>query len=370
MALPDYTSLQCAANSPPHVWFATPAAQLNLASNLHREAHHGGKERAMTTRRRLLAQAAILAAAALPWPVRAQAWPQKPVRVVVPFAPGGNTDGIARVIGQHLSERLGQPFLIENKGGGMGAIAAQDVARSAADGYTLFFPALPQIAIFPAMTKVMYDPVRDFAPISNVGTNPFVLVVHPSLPATTLPELVSYVRAQPGKLAYASGGPGTLSHLSVVLLAKRAGLDMVHVPYKGGAAAMTDLIAGHITIYFGNLSEIIPAARSSTLRALAVSGEKRVPQLPDVPTVAESGYPGFRTITWNGLMAPTGTPREIVARLAAEVALAAKQPNVIERLASYGVEPLGDTPEQFAATIAADILLWAEAVKISGAAIQ
>ena len=324
----------------------------------------------MTTRRLFLARAAALASMGLARPAHAQAWPQKPVKVVVPFPPGGNTDGIARVIGQHLGERLGQQFVIENKGGAMGAIAAQEVARAAADGYTLFFPALPQIAIFPAMTKVTYDPVKDFAPISNVGTNPFVLVVHPSVPVRTLQEFVDYVRAQPGKLAHGSGGTGTLSHLSMALFAKRAGLDMVHVPYKGGGPAMADLIAGHITIYFGNLSEIIPQARSGALRALAVSGEKRAPQLPDVPTVAESGYPGFRTITWNGLMAPTGTPKEIIDKLAAEVALAVKQPNVIERLASYGVEPLGDTPEQFAATIAADIPLWAEAVKISGAAMQ
>jgi tripartite-type tricarboxylate transporter receptor subunit TctC len=324
----------------------------------------------MTTRRLFLARAAALAALGRAKPACAQAWPQKPVRVVVPFPPGGNTDAIARVIGQHLGERLGQQFVVENKGGGMGAIAAQEVARSAADGYTLFFPALPQIAIFPAMTKVTYDPVKDFAPISNVGTNPFVLVVHPGVPVKTLTEFVDYVRAQPGKLAHASGGTGTLSHLSMVLLAKRAGLDMVHVPYKGGGPAMADLIAGHVTIYFGNLSEIIAPARSGVLRALAVSGDKRVQQLPDVPTVAESGYPGFRTVTWNGLMAPAGTPREIVDKLAAEVARAVKQPAVIERLATFGVEPLGDRPDQFAATIAADIPMWAEAVKISGAALQ
>jgi tripartite-type tricarboxylate transporter receptor subunit TctC len=322
----------------------------------------------MHTRRRFLIGAATLAAMASA--ARAQGWPQKLVKVVVPFPPGGNTDAIARLIGQRLGERLGQQFVIENKGGGMGAIAAQEVARSAADGYTLFFPALPQIAIFPAMTKVTYDPVKDFAPISNVGTNPFVLVVHPSVPVKTVREFADYVRAQPGKLSYASGGVGTLSHLSMALFAKRAALDLVHVPYKGGGPAMADLIAGHITIYFGNLSEIIAPASSGTLRALAVSGDRRAAQLAGVPTVAESGYPGFRTVTWNGLMAPAGTPRDIIDKLAAEVALAVRQPAVTERLAALGVEPLGDTPEQFAATIAADIALWAEAVKISGAALQ
>jgi tripartite-type tricarboxylate transporter receptor subunit TctC len=220
------------------------------------------------------------------------------------------------------------------------------------------------------MTKVAYDPVKDFAPISNIGTNPFVLVVHPSVPVKTLTEFVAYVRAQPGKFAYATGGAGTLSHLSMVLLAKRAELDLLHVPYKGGGPALVDVVAGHMTIYFGNLSEVIPHVKSGALRALAVSGGKRAPQLPDVPTVAESGYPGFRTITWNGLMAPAATPKEIISKLAQEVALAVKQPAVIERLASYGVEPLGDTPDEFAATIAADIPLWAEAVKLSGAVVQ
>jgi tripartite-type tricarboxylate transporter receptor subunit TctC len=324
----------------------------------------------MATRRQVLAGAAALACVVHPSRVRAQVWPQKPVKVIVPFPPGGNSDGIARVIGQRLGERLGQQFVIENKGGSMGAIAAQEVARAPADGYTLFQPATPQIAIFPAMTKVAYDPVKDFVPISNIGTNPFVLVVHPRVPAKALQEFVDHVRSQPGKLSYATGGLGTLSHLSMVLFAKRAGLDMVHVPYKGGGPALVDLVAGHVRIYFGNLSEVIPHVKGGRLRALAASGDKRAPQLGDVPTVAESGYPGFRTITWNGLMAPTGTPKDIIGKLAREVALAVKQPDVIERLSTYGVEPLGDTPEQFAATIAADIPLWAEAVKLSGAAMQ
>lgn len=326
----------------------------------------------MATRRHILCLcgAAVLACLASPSQLSAQAWPQKPVRVVVPFPPGGNSDGIARVIGQRLGERLGQQFVIENKGGSMGAVAAQEVARAAADGYTLFQPATPQIAIFPSMTRVSYDPVKDFVPISNIGTNPFVLVVHPGVPVNTLRGFVDHVRAQPGKLSYATGGLGTLSHLSMVLFAKRAGLDMVHVPYKGGGPALVDLVAGHVTIYFGNLSEVIPHVKAGRLRALAASGDKRAPQLGEVPTVAESGYPGFRTITWNGLMAPAGTPRAIVDKLAAEVALAVKQPDIIERLSSYGVEPLGDTPEAFAATIAADIPLWAEAVKMSGAAMQ
>jgi len=324
----------------------------------------------MTTRRRLLGSFTALAAAGLTLPARAQAWPQRPIKVMVPFAPGGNSDGIARVIGQRLGERLGQQFVIEDKPGGMGALAAEAVAHAPADGYTLFWAALPQIAIFPAMTRVAYDPVKDFAPISDVGTNPFVLVVHPSMPVATMKQFVDYVQAQPEKLSYATGGTGTLSHLSMVLLLNRAKLDMIQVPYKGGAPALADTIAGHVKIYFGNLSEVIPQVQAGTLRAIAVSSEKRTAQLPAVPTVSESGYPGFRTITWNGLMAPAGTPKKIIDQLANEVAVAVKEPAVAERLVSYGVEPLGDTPVQFTATIAADIPMWAAAVKMAGVAMQ
>ncbi len=324
----------------------------------------------MSTRRQFLAGLTALAAANRVLPARADAWPQHVVKIIMPFAPGGNSDILGRLIGQHLSESLGQQFIIENRPGGMGAVAAEAVARAPADGYTLFWAALPQIAIFPAMTKVTYDPIKDFAPISNVGTNPFVLVVHPTIPVSTMKEFVDYVRSQPGKLSYGSGGTGTLSHLSMVLLMKRADLDMVHVPYKGGGPAVADLIAGQIKVYFGNLSEIIPQVQAKTIRPIAVSSEKRTAQLPDVPTVSESGLPGFRTVTWNGLMAPAGTSRDIVDKVAREVAVAVKQPAIVERLYALGVDPLGDTPEQFAATIAADIPMWAEAVKISGATIE
>jgi tripartite-type tricarboxylate transporter receptor subunit TctC len=324
----------------------------------------------MSTRRQFLAGLTAIAKANSGLPARADTWPQRVVKIIMPFPPGGNSDILGRVIGQRLSESLGQQFIVENRPGGMGAIAAEAVARAPADGYTLFWAALPQIAIFPAMTKVTYDPVKDFSPISDVGTNPFVLVVHPTVPVSTMKEFVDYVRSQPGKLSYGSGGTGTLSHLSMVLLMKRADLDMVHIPYKGGGPAMADLVAGQVKIYFGNLSEVLPHVQAHALRPIAVTSEKRVAQLPDVPTVSESGFPGYRTITWNGLMAPAGTPREIVDKVAREVADAVKQPAIIERLYALGVEPLGDTPEQFAATVAADIPMWAEAVKISGATIQ
>lgn len=324
----------------------------------------------MTTRRRFLIGLAAAATATRYSPAFAEAWPQRPVKIIMPFAPGGNSDGIGRLIAEDLGEHLGQAFVIDNRPGGMGAIAAEAVARAPADGYTLFWGALPQIAIFPAMIKVNYDPLKDFAPISDVGTNPFVLVVHPAVPVKTLKEFVDYVRSQPGQLSYASGGTGTLTHLSMVLLIKRAGLDMTHVPYKGGGPAIADVVAGQVKIYFGNLSEVIPQVQAGNLRAIAISSTKRTTQLPDVPTVSESGYPGFRTVTWNGLMAPVGTPKEIIDKVAAEVAIAVKQSTIVERLVGYGVDPLGDSPEQFAATIAADIPLWADAVKVAGIALQ
>jgi tripartite-type tricarboxylate transporter receptor subunit TctC len=300
----------------------------------------------------------------------AQSWPQRPGKILVPFAAGGNTDSIARLIGQWLSQRTGQQFVVENRPGANGTIAAEAVARSTADGYTLFMAALPQIAIFPAMTKVPYDPVKDFMPISNIGSNPFALIVNPDLPTKTLQEFVAYVRAQKENVPYASGGTGSLSHLSMVLLLKRAGLEMTHIPYKGGGPAVADIIAGHVNIYFANLSEALPQAKAGNVRVIAVSSEQRTPQLPDVPTVAEQGYPGFRTVTWNGLMAPAGTPPDIISRVATEVGAAVKDPTIKERLGTYGVDPVGDEPDHFAETIKADIIMWSQAIKLAGVTMQ
>jgi tripartite-type tricarboxylate transporter receptor subunit TctC len=310
------------------------------------------------------------AVAATARPAAAQNWPTKPVKIIVPFAAGGNTDGIARVMGQRLGEVLGEQFVIENRAGANGAIAAEVVARSAPDGYTLFMAALPQIAVFPAMTKTSYDPVKDFAPVSDIGTNPFVLTVNPGFAAKTLTEFVSYVGARPNMVAFGSGGIGSLGHLTMALFLKRAGLEMTHVPYKGGGPAMADTVAGHVPAYFGNLSEVLPFAANGQIRPLAISSLKRSAQLPDVPTVSESGFPGYNVITWNGLMAPAGTPKDIIDRLAKACAAAVRDEVVIGRLRTLGVDPLGDGPEQFAATIAADIPLWAEAVKIAGVALQ
>jgi tripartite-type tricarboxylate transporter receptor subunit TctC len=331
-----------------------------LAAALHRSF-------VMQTGRGCLASLVVLAALGLAHPAHSQDWPQKPVKIIVPFAPGGSSDGTARIIAQRLGGIYGQQFIVENRPGAGGTLAAEAVARSLPDGYTLFLAALPQIAVVPAMTKTSYDPVADFAPISNIGTNPFVLIVHPSMPVNTVAEFVEYVGRHPNKLAYVASNVGSLAHLSMALFLKRAGLEMTPVTYKGGGAApLTDVIAGHVPTYFTTLSDVVPHRASGALRLLAVSSEKRARQIPDVPTMIESGFPGFKTLTWNGLMAPAGTPKEIIERIAKEVARAVRDPRIAERLIANGVDPLGNSPEEFAAQIAADIALWAEAVKIAG----
>ena len=301
---------------------------------------------------------------------QAQGWPQKPVRILVPYAAGGNSDGMARIVAQRLGDRLGQTFIVENRAGANGAIASEAVARAAPDGYTLLWAVTPPLTISPAMSKVSYDAVKDFAPISVLGTNAFVLLVNKDFPAKSVREFIAYVRAQPNKMAYAEGSAGSLTHLSMALFLKRAGLEMTNVSYRGNAPALTDVIAGHLPVMFSNVSDALPHAASGAVRLLAVSGDRRAPQIPDVPTVAESGFPGFNVITWNGLAAPAGTPKAIVDAMAGEIARATKDPAFVERLQSYGVDPVGNSPAEFAAMIAADVALWAEAVKGAGLAAQ
>lgn len=296
----------------------------------------------------------------------AQTWPNRPVTVIVPFAAGGNTDGIARMISQRLSDAFGQQFVVENRAGAGGALAADFVARAQPDGYTIFVTAVPVLAIVPRMMKVKYDPLKDFAPISNIATNPFVLVVNKDLPVRTVAEFVAYVRSRKGDISYASAGHGSLMHLTMALFLKEAGIEMTHVPYKGNAPALTDLIAGHVPAMFSNLSDVLPQVASGNIRLLAVSGSKRAAQIADVPTVAESGYPKFNALTWNGVVAPAGTPKEIVDKIAKEVAAATRDPKAVERLTGYGVDPLGNTPEEFARMISADVATWAAALEAAG----
>ena len=309
---------------------------------------------------------AVLAVALLGAAAHAQDWPARPVRLIAPYAAGGNSDGIARITAQRLTEALGQTFVVENRLGGNGALAAEAVARAAPDGYTLLWGATPPLTINPALTKLSYDPAKDFAPISVVGTNAFVLVVNKDFPPRTVAEFVSYVRAQPGKLAYAEGSAGSITHLGMALFLHRAGLAMTNVSYRGNAPALTDVMAGHLPTMLSNISDAMPQAAAGFIRLLAVSSEQRAPQLPDVPTIAESGFPGFNVLTWNGLLAPAGTPNEIVAKIAGETARMVKDPQFVARLEQYGADPVGNTPEQFAAMIGSETALWADAVKSLG----
>ncbi len=310
---------------------------------------------------------ALLCMLAFALPAYGQApWPQKPVRVIVPFPPGGVTDSIARITADWLTQRLGQTFVAENRPGASGAIAAELVARAEPDGYTLFSAASPQLAVVPHVQKINYDPVKDFAPISIVGTNPFALGCNAKVPSNTLKEFVDYARTRPGELSFASPGVGSIGHLTMALFLARTGIKMEAVLYKGGGPAIADTVAGHVPCYFGNLNEIIPHAGSGKLKVFAVSGETRARQLPSVPTVAEQGYPGFRTLTWNGYVAPGGTPRAIVERVAREIAAGCKDAAFAARLDKIGVDPVCSTPEEFSRAIGEDLETWKQAVQAAG----
>ena len=303
-------------------------------------------------------------------PAQSQDWPNRPVKIIVPFAPGGNADGMARIIGQRLGDVLGQNFVVENRTGAGGTIAVQDVARSPADGYTLLWGVQPQIVIIPAMQKVSYDPVKDLAPISVLATNPFVLVANGKLPVKSVAEFVTWAKSQPAKLSYGSSGIGSVAQLAMALFLKRAGLDMTPVHYRGNAPALADVVAGHVPVMFSSLADALPQAQAGNVRLLAMSGAKRAAQVPDVPTVDEAGYKGYNVITWNGLMAPAQTPRPIVERVATEVARAVKDPAFAERLSKFGVDPLGNSPGEFAKLIQQEIPVWIEAVEIAGVKTQ
>ena len=309
----------------------------------------------------------LLIALLFPIAALAQSWPQKPIKVIVPFPPGGVTDTLARITADWLTQRLGQPVVPDNRPGASGAIAADLVARADPDGYTLFSAASPQLAVVPHVQKITYDPIKDFAPISIVGTNAFALGCNAEkTPARTLAEFVAFVKARPGQLNYGSPGVGSIGHLTMALFLARADLKMEAVIYKGGGPAMADVVAGHVNCYFGNYNEILPHASSGRVHVLATSGLKRARQLPDVPTVAEQGYPGFKTETWNGYVAPGGTPREIVERIAHEIAAGCKDAAFVARLDKIGVDAVCSTPAEFSQAIRDDLRLWKDAVAAAG----
>jgi tripartite-type tricarboxylate transporter receptor subunit TctC len=298
----------------------------------------------------------------------AQQWPQRPVKVVVGYTPGGNTDAIARVTAERLSSGFGQRFLVENRGGASGAIGAELVAKAPADGYTLCVCTLSQLAPVPLTQKVPYDPLKDFAPIANIGANAFVITVGASVPVNSLKEFIEYARARPNALNYGSGGTGNITHLSGALFLSRAGAEMTHVPYKGGVRAIA-VLSEQVQMYMAMKAEVLTHARSGKLKLLGVTGERRDPLLPDVPAVAEL-FPGFRAVTWNGLLATAGTPVPVIERIAQEMQKAMKDPSFLEQLARIGVDPVPGTTAEFAETIRSDHALWRGVIESGGILVE
>ncbi len=307
-----------------------------------------------------------LAAAVSTAAVQAQSYPSKPVRVIVPFPPGAGVDIVTRIVTPRLSEQMGQQFVADNRAGAGGIVGAEVAAKAPADGYNLLMGTAGLLTVVPVMSKVSYNVVRDFAPISVVASVPSLLVVHPTLPVRTMKELVALARARPGAINYASTGSGTLPHLTAELFRLQTGVNIVHIPYKGSAPAMTDLLGGHVEMFFGNMLSVIPQVRENKLRALVITTAQRSPAAPNIPTVAEAGYPGLEAATWFGLLAPTGTPREAVARLHDETVKALRHPDTQRMLADQGALPIGNTPEQFAATIQSETQKWDKVLKASG----
>lgn len=297
----------------------------------------------------------------------AQPYPNKPIRVLVGFPPGGVADVLARVIGPRLSENLGQPLVIENRVGAGSNIAAEAVAKASADGYTLFVYSTVNAVNVSLFSKLAYDPVKDFAPISLIASMANLLVVNPAVAANTVQELIALAKAKPGQFNFGSAGNGTTQHLSGQLFKSMAGIEISHVPYKGSVPAMTAVISGEIPMMFNVMSTALPQVKSGKVRGLAVSSAKRSPLVPDVPTVAESGLPSFDYVSHFGLLAPAGTPREVVARLNAEVVKILDSADMKARLADVGAEALSSTPERFGAFIQEEIRNSAAVVKASGA---
>jgi tripartite-type tricarboxylate transporter receptor subunit TctC len=308
----------------------------------------------------------------LPLVAAAQAggFPDKAIRIVVPFPPGGATDAAARLVAVKMSEHWGQPVVVDNRAGAGGNVGSDLVAKAPADGYTLVMGVTGSHAINTSLySRMPYDPVADFVAISQVAVVPNVLVVHPSVPAKNLAELVALAKKEPGKLNYASLGNGTAAHLGMEMLKAEAGVDITHVPYKGSAPAVSDLLAGQVQMMVDGLPSALPHVKAGKLRAIALTSLRRSPSLPDLPTIAES-YPGFYADAWSGLFAPKGTPQPVVDKLSAEVQRILRLPEVREKLAALGAEPVGSTQAEFAAHVKKEIDKWAKVVKTSGAKVD
>lgn len=310
---------------------------------------------------------ACVAWLALPATVLAQPYPAKPIRVVVPFAPGGATDLTARLVGQKMQEVMKQNVIVDNRPGASGVIGADIVAKSPPDGYTLVLSTPAEIAILPHLQKLPYNPERDLAPVSLAASTPLILIVHPSLPAKNVKEFVAIAKTRPGQLSYASAGTGGVQHLAGELLKITMKIDLVHVPYKGAGPVMSDLIGGHVASFFSGMPPAIPHVKSGKLRALAVTTTRRSPAAPEVPTMAESGVPGFDISNWFAYFVPAGTPPALVERLATEINRGLTLPDVKERLASVGAEAVGSTPGELTKFVRAESEKFARLIKLSGA---
>jgi tripartite-type tricarboxylate transporter receptor subunit TctC len=309
---------------------------------------------------------AVAAALVAPGEAPAQGYPTKSIRLVAPSTPGDAPDVIARLVAERLSAALGQQVVVENRPGAGGVVGSEIVAKSAPDGYTLIMGNAGSHGINAAVySKLPYDILKDFAPVSQIAVAPNIFVVNPGLPVTTIPEFIAYAKARPGQLSYASGGNGSSSHMSMELLKSMAGIDVVHVPYKGSTPALTDVISGQDAVMSVNMPPAVPHVKSGRLRALAVTTRSRTPSMPDLPTVAES-LPGYETVAWFGVLAPAGTPKDVVNRLSMEIAKIARSPDMRERLEGMGAEPVGGTPEEFGAVMARDIAKWTALAKSVG----
>ncbi len=297
----------------------------------------------------------------------AQTYPSKAVRVIVPFPPGAGVDIVTRAVVGRFGEALGQQVIVDNRAGAGGILGAELAAKAPPDGYTVFMATAGILAVIPHLqSKLLYAVERDFAPVSLIASVPSVLVVHPSMPVKSVKDLVALARAKPGAINYASTGNGTLPHLAAEFFRQQAKIDMVHVAYKGSAPATADLLGGNVQVFFGNMLSVIEQVRSGRLRALAVTSLQRQNVAREIPTMVESGFPGFEAGTWFGLMAPAATPREVIARLHADVARAVRQPDVEKLLAGQGATTIGNTPEQFAAYIRSESSKWAKVLAASG----
>ncbi len=310
-----------------------------------------------------LRTALLAALASAPAALAQPAYPVKPIRLINPFPPGGGASIIGRQLAQELTERLGQPVVFDNRGGAGGIIGMEITARAAPDGYTLTMCTASTVTINPLLSKVPFDPVRDFAPVSHVSNVPLILVVHPAVAAKSTQEFIALLKAQPGKINFASSGKGTISHLAGELFKNSAGVNMVHVPFRGGGPALVDVLGGQVQVNFANILSSLPHVKGGRLRALAVTSSKRSSAIAELPTIAESSLPGYEVLQWNGMLAPARVPATIIARLNSEIERILAQPEMKSRLAADGADPAGGPPEKFAAFIRADIDKWAKVIK-------